>query len=471
MPTIRVQDIADIIIMSVLVYQLYIWFRNTKTLQVLIGIGLAVALYLVTKTLGLFMTSWILQEMGTVFFILIIVIFQKEIRQTLYRFSLLRNFFEPQPEPASIDLLELSSTLFSFGSSRTGALVVFQRSEAVEEYLLHGVPLDSLPGGPLLSSIFNPGAPLHDGAVVIRNGRVFAASCHLPLSARTDIPQHYGTRHRAALGLSEACDAVVAVVSEERGEVSLAVAGVLEPCASAERLAERLHLLLVRSSPEKERAKLADLVFRNLRPKIAVLALVVLCWVVLTARQGELVSVTAPVRFHGLSDRLVLVKSSPEEIDVTVKAFSRFVPSPKNMDINADIDLSSVREGSVSVPVRKEDLRLPLGASVSSIDPGTVRVVIDKKVRKSVKVEVPTTRHPRGRLRLAVSVSPEYVTVEGPEKSLARVTSVETEELDLSRISRSGTFQKSLLSSDPSVRIVGGDSVAVTVTATRSGGR
>src|SRR5512138_1587682 len=125
--------------MSFLVYQLYSWFRNTKAMQVVIGLGFLGVLYVVTKNLGLFMTSWILQELGTVLFVLLIVIFQSEIRQALYRFSLLRNLFDRQENSSQLDLMDIANTVFALAAGRTGAIIVFQRREPLEEYLLHGV--------------------------------------------------------------------------------------------------------------------------------------------------------------------------------------------------------------------------------------------------------------------------------------------------------------------------------------------
>src|SRR6185369_10185995 len=217
--------------MAFLVYQLYSWFKNTKALQVVLGILFLGVLYFITKNFGLFMTSWILQELGTVLLVLLIVVFQVEIRQALYRLSLLRKILDRQETGVRVDLMEFSSAVFALAQQRIGALVVFQREELLDDYILHGVPLESLVSGHLITSIFLPGSPLHDGAVLIRDGRVALASCHLPLSVSAEVPQHLGTRHRAGLGLSERSDAATVIVSEERGEVSLALEGELATIA------------------------------------------------------------------------------------------------------------------------------------------------------------------------------------------------------------------------------------------------
>ena len=381
-PHIRPQDVADILIMSFLVYQLYSWFKNSKALQVVLGLLFLGVIYVVTKNLGLFMTSWILQELGTVLLILLIVVFQAEIRQALYRLSLLRNFFGRQEIGVRVDLLEFSATVFALASQRIGALVVFQREELLDECILHGVPLDCLVSGQLITSIFLPTSPLHDGAVLIRDGRVTLASCHLPLSVSAEVPQHLGTRHRAGLGLSERTDAAVVIVSEERGDVSLSLAGKLEIIGSQAELHERLTSLLLPLSRDAQRVGLRSRLFSNLWPKLAVLVLVVACWLLITFRQGEILTVTAPIKFHNLPDTLTMTRSYPEEVDLQLKAYSNLVASPKNLDIVVDLDLSKAKEGGNSFQIRKEDIKLPPGVVVASIERSIVRVTAERKALK-----------------------------------------------------------------------------------------
>ena len=381
-PFFRPQDIVDILIMAFLVYQLYSWFKNTKALQVVLGLLFLGVIYFITKSLGLFMTSFILQELGTVLLVLLIVVFQAEIRQALYRLSLLRNFFNQQEATVRVDLLEFSSTIFSLASRRIGALVVFQREELLDECILHGVPLDSLASGQLLTSIFMPASPLHDGAVLIKGGRVALASCHLPLSVSAEVPQHLGTRHRAGLGLSERSDAAIVIVSEERGEVSLSLGCKLETIRSQAELHERLTSLLLPLSREAQVVGLKSRFFANFWPKLAILALVIVSWVLITFRQGTILTVTAPINFRNLPETLTLTRSYPEEVDLQLKAFSNLVASPKQLDIVVDIDLSKVREGASSMPIRKEDIKLPPGIVIDSIARSTVRVTAERKAPK-----------------------------------------------------------------------------------------
>jgi uncharacterized protein (TIGR00159 family) len=381
-PYFRPQDIADILIMAFLVYQLYSWFKNTKALQVVLGLLFLGVIYFITKNLGLFMTSWILQELGTVLLVLLIVVFQAEIRQALYRLSLLRNFFEHQESAQRVDILEFSSAIFALAARRIGALVVFQREELLDEWILHGVPLDSLVSGQLLTSIFLPVSPLHDGAVLIKDGRVALASCHLPLSVSAEVPQHLGTRHRAGLGLSERSDAAIVIVSEERGQVSLSLDGRLQTIGTQAELHERLTSLLVPLSREAQVVGLKSRLFANFWPKVAVLVLVMVSWLLITYKQGTILTVTAPIKFHNLPENLTLTRSNPEEVDLQLKAFSNLVASPKQLDVVVDIDLSKVKEGGNSMPIRKEDIKLPPGVVVASMERSTVRVTAERKTRK-----------------------------------------------------------------------------------------
>ena len=381
-PQFRPQDIADILIMSFLVYQLYSWFKNSKALQVVMGLLVLGVIYFVTKSFGLFMTSWILQELGTVLLVLLIVVFQAEIRQALYRLSLLRNLFGRQESVVRVDLLEFSAAVFALAADRIGALVVFQREELLDECILHGVPLDSLVSGQLITSIFLPTSPLHDGAVLIRDGRVALASCHLPLSVSADVPQHLGTRHRAGIGLSERTDAAIVVVSEERGEISLSLGGELQVMSSPAQLHERLTDLLLPLSREEQVVGIKSRLFANFWPKVAVFVLVAASWLLITFRQGEILTVTAPITFHNLPETLTLTRSYPDEVDLQLKTYSNLIASPKQLDIVVDLDLARVREGTSNVQIRKDEIKLPPGVVVVSMKRSTIRVTAERKASK-----------------------------------------------------------------------------------------
>jgi len=441
---IRIQDLADILIMTFLLYQLYSWFRKTRAMQVLVGLGVVTLIYFATRFLDLYMTSWILQELGTVLIILIIVVFQAEIRQALYRFSLLRNFFDPQEKSQHSHFQQIAETLFRLAEKRIGALLVFKRSESLTDLMLNGVRLDCEITPQILETIFAVNTPLHDGAALVKDGRIALASCHLPLSLNSDIPQHYGTRHRAALGLSERSDAIVVVVSEERGEVLLADAGEFLQQGSP---GELIIALEQRVTPvrEKTRLTLRQKLFANLLPKTALMLIVIAFWALITTRQGQITTVTAPVRLQGVSDELALVRSYPEEVEVQLKSFSSLTPAPAKLDISANIDLTGVREGQTSIRVKNSDFSLPSGMVVSSVTPSTIKVVTEKKARKNVPVKVLLKGVlPSGMRGYSVLSDPDSVEVEGPASQVVKIESVATEEIDARRLEKGKEYRKNL---------------------------
>jgi uncharacterized protein (TIGR00159 family) len=454
--------------MSLLVYQLYGWFKNTKAFQVVIGLVSLGVLYLITKNFGFFMTSWILQELGTALFVLIIVIFQAEIRQALYRFSPLRNLFGRQDTGQQLDLVELSNSVFSMAARKTGALIVFQRKEPIDEYLLHGILLDCVVSGQLIGSIFKEGTPLHDGAVIIRHGRVYQASAHLPLSVNSDIPQQYGTRHRAAIGLSERSDAAVVVVSEERGSVSLALSGELKKVDTPEQLAGLLNGLLYSPVQEAAKPSLWKRLYRNFWPKLITILLVFIIWLIITAREGEITNTFVPVTYRNLPEGFLLTKSSPDELEVQLKTFSGLIPAPKEGEVIAEIDLSQTKEGNNNILVKKEDIKLTPGVVVNRVKPPILKVTIEKKARKWLRVEAKVIGKLAGKQRLRrIKVEPSAVMVEGSESTLSRLEAIETEEINLSGVHQSETLEKRLIVPASQVRILSDGSIKVTLSLTR----
>jgi len=456
----RIQDVADILIMTILVYQLYFWFRKTRALQVVIGLGSLVLLYIITKNLGLFMTNWVLQELGTVIFIVIVVVFQGEIRQALYRFSMLRNFFERNDEPVTLDIDGIAATVFALAARRTGAIIVFERKERLDDYLLHGVALDCIVSSQLLASIFENGAPLHDGAVVIRNSRISEASSHLPLSLSSDLPQHLGTRHRAALGLTEKTDALVLVVSEERGEVSYASAGELAVINSRDDLIALLISSVVSTKIALPIVSMKERLVKNLLPKFVTFLLVLFCWFLINARQGGVQSVTAQVKFHGLPEKLALKDDLPSELDVQLKILSTIFIAAKKLEVVADIDLSKVHEGVNSITVEGESFQLPLGVSVIKVAPEVLKIYAEKKVYRDLPVRLKKTgRLPKGVRLKSVVIEPAKVKVFGPESSLAQLVQIDTESLDLGTVSSSQIVEIKLLAPLPQVKLSSDDSI------------
>jgi diadenylate cyclase len=222
--SMELKDLLDIGLMSAIFYRVLLVMRGTRAFQSLVGlIGLG-GVYLVAAWLDLFAIHWMLSKFFVYIVLAVIILFQQDIRRGLARAGG-RLFSGFSAETSSSANEVVVQTLFALASRRIGSLVVLERHGSLNHYVEAGHALNSGLSQELLQAIFHPTSPLHDGAVVIRNGRVAAAKVFLPLSRTSEIDGQYGTRHRAAIGLSEETDAVVLAVSEERGDVSLVVGG------------------------------------------------------------------------------------------------------------------------------------------------------------------------------------------------------------------------------------------------------
>jgi len=221
------KDLLDILSVSLFFYGILYFLRITKGFQIFKGLGLLAIFWLVAELLGLSTLSWVFEKLWTVGLFSLVVIFQPEIRKALSRLG--QKTGVPVIKPVGERVVDRVVRAFSFLSERQiGGLIVLERSQSVDGVVEGCVLIDSLVSVELLITIINPLSPLHDGAVVIRGDRVVYASCILPLSKSSKLPKKYGTRHRAALGISEETDALCVVVSEETGEISLAVDGKLQ---------------------------------------------------------------------------------------------------------------------------------------------------------------------------------------------------------------------------------------------------
>ncbi|MEW5766166.1 MAG: diadenylate cyclase CdaA [bacterium] len=237
----RLVDVFDILIVSYIFYQLFLLIRGTRAVQVIKGLTIFIVIFVVAKEANLHTITWLLTNFGTLGLVAIVILFQPELRRALANMGenrLFGAFFKTGEEPTQ----KLIKVIFALARQKIGALIVLARKADLKNYIETGVTLNAQFKPELLTTIFMPNTPLHDGAVIIAGDQIVAASCLLPLTQNPDLSITLGTRHRAAIGLTEETDALVIVVSEERGKVSLAVGGKISTDLSEEQLKEMLIL-------------------------------------------------------------------------------------------------------------------------------------------------------------------------------------------------------------------------------------
>ncbi|MCR5404773.1 MAG: diadenylate cyclase CdaA [Butyrivibrio sp.] len=248
MPTIRISDVLEICIIAFLVYHILVWAKNTRLWSLLKGVIVILVFILVCALLNMSTILWIVERVFSIAIIAIVVILQPELRKALEelgRKNFLSNVLalgDSKVEGRFSDktLNEITRACVEMAKVKTGALIVIERNHPLTEYERTGIDVDAIVTSQLLINIFEHNTPLHDGAVIIRGDRVTSATCYLPLSDNLGIGKELGTRHRAGIGVSEATDSFVIIVSEETGKISVAFEGELERSLDSERLRERL---------------------------------------------------------------------------------------------------------------------------------------------------------------------------------------------------------------------------------------
>ena len=265
-PAIRLNNVLEILIISVLIYYILIWIRDTRAWTLLKGILVICAFMLFAYVFQMDTILWLFQNLISVAIISIFVLFQPELRRALEqlgRKNILSSFFNLSGSGAADEQTvktvektksEIIKACMEMSKVRTGALIVIEQDVQLSEYERTGIFLDSLVSSQLLINIFEHNAPLHDGAVFIRNNRIVAATCYLPLSDNMLLSKELGTRHRAGVGISEVSDSITLIVSEETGMISVAHDGMLFRGLSQEELREQLSTLMKnQDAPKRSR--------------------------------------------------------------------------------------------------------------------------------------------------------------------------------------------------------------------------
>lgn len=238
-----IKDIIDILIVTYIMYQLILLVRGTRAVQLLKGILFLVVIWAVSTWFDLYTLKWLMNQMFTFGVVAIFIIFQPELRRALEQLGRGKLFGRSSADDEEINKLigEMIKALNYLSRRKIGALVVFERETGLNEYTESGIKTQAVVSSELLINIFIPNTPLHDGAVIIQNKQIASAACYLPLSENPFISKELGTRHRAAIGVSEVTDAVTVVVSEETGQISLAINGQVVRDIKEESLISKLY--------------------------------------------------------------------------------------------------------------------------------------------------------------------------------------------------------------------------------------
>lgn len=376
----RPADAADIAIIAVFLYSALVWFRETASRRIAMGVTAIMILYFVAVTFNLYLTSQVLHAGFAIVLIMLVVIFQDDLRRGFERLATMGawRFRQPAPPPSELDTLV--EVAFSLAEGKIGALMVVQGHDKLDRHIHGGIPLAAQISKPLLESIFDPHSAGHDGAVIIRGGTIDQFSAHLPISKNRSEIGHRGTRHAAALGISERCDALAIAVSEERGVVSIAQNGRIRAALSPADLKGCLEIFAADTFPVPKESWWKHYVVRHLPLKILALVLSVVAWVLFAYNPSTIErTFLVPIEYRNVPTGLVIGKNAPAETHVTLSGTE---PAFRLLDptgLTISVDLQGLNQGFHPVLIDERHLTKPANLEVESIENRSIQLELQPR--------------------------------------------------------------------------------------------
>lgn len=387
---ISIKDIIDIFIVAILLYLIFLGFKKTKSIFVLAGIIITGSLYLVANILGLRLLAALMQGFFAIILIAIVIIFQEEIKKLFEYVALFSLAPKSQkarlsfPFQSQLDIL--ADTLFFLAEKHIGAIIVLKGKDLLLRNIQRGINLNGQLSAPLLKSIFDTHSDGHDGAVIIEGDKILQFACHLPLSKDSGQLKNKGTRHAAALGLSEITDALCIAVSETSGEISVCQNGKLKLIKDKKTFYESLKKFHKSIGNTQEKQSKEKFFTRRLFPKLAIILLSVFLWWFFVNESIVIYkSFEVPIQHISLVDDLHIEGIFPQKVKVVLSAPRRnfYFVDQKDIEILAKIidveNLVKITEGFYELTLTASDITLPGSYTIVNIFPRNIRVNINQQ--------------------------------------------------------------------------------------------
>jgi len=373
----RIVDALDVLLVSVFLYGTLAWFQRAASRGVLLGLAFLALVYFLARGLDMYLTSLAFHTTFAILLFILVVVFQEDLRRLLERFSNFGTMEFAQAQRISLDIDDVVEAAFEMATTNTGALFVVRGQEPLHRHLSGGVPLDGRVSKPLLLSIFDSKTPGHDGAVVIERDRVTEFGTHLPISKNTAAISGRGTRHSAALGLSECSDAMTIVVSEERGDISVAEGGELDRAPTAADLKKRVEVFFQTTFPSASLPLWRRIFVEHVRLKFLSFALAMTAWFVLAYDPHTVQRTFAvPIQYLNLPAGFEIEESALSEVRVTLTGSERHFRFLEPGSLRISLDLAKARTGMQEFVLTERHIDLPSNVSVYRIDPQAIEVYL-----------------------------------------------------------------------------------------------
>jgi len=371
MSSIHWQSAVDFLVLAVALYLLLRWSRQARAFRFVVGILALRVGALLAHQLDLLITGWVLDAVTVIAILALLVVFQPELRRAFTRFDVLGRARRRERGSAAS---AVSEAAFTLARASCGALVVLTRRDPIGELTTPGIVLNAQVSSEILEAIFQKQSPVHDGAVIIDGDQIVRAGAVLPLTIRSQVPEHYGTRHRAGMGLAERSDAVVIVVSEERREVTLMWENQTRVMASIGALTAALESMTSRPSGRSTLSRRAPGA-QELKLQATAVGLAALLWSVTFLFPGRSVWVrTVPVEFTNVPPGLIVTGESTDTLQVWLRGNQFLFETVDLNTLAAHCDLRAAHEGVNAIPLGAATVETPFGIKVEAMTPRQIQV-------------------------------------------------------------------------------------------------
>jgi uncharacterized protein (TIGR00159 family) len=460
--SLRWQDVVDIGLCSYILFRFYVLFRGTYVFRVLIALTMLWFFQQIAAYLGLIVTSWVIQGIVAVAALIIVVVFRNEIRNVLQAKNIRSILwgFAAKAQIAPVDVI--ADSIFELARRYHGALIVIPGEEDVAEMIQGGIHWNGDISKEMILSVFFPDNPVHDGAAVIAGDRIMRVGAILPLSRREDLPSYLGTRHRAALGLTETSDAIVIVVSEERGQVSLAKATRLREISSRNKLVQKLEEHFGLASAEGSPVKKEKLAFTS--AALVSLLLITGFWFSISKGLESLVTLEVPIEYMNRDPNMEIVQASVNSARLNLSGSGTLIKSLRPDQVRIRMDLGKSTAGANSYSITANNISLPPGIVLKDVLPQNVVVEMDTTVRKELPIQVDWVgRLPENVLLAEAGIEPQKVEISGGKRILETISTIYTEKIALDRLKETGFIEAGLAIQPASLKIAPGSSERVVI--------
>ena len=451
---LRWQDIVDILLNSYILFRLYVLFRGTNVIRMILAIAMLWMLERLAVNMGLIVTSWAMQGIIAAAALIIIIVFRNEIASVLQTRDL-KSFLWGIPQRqvrTPVDIIVES--VYELARRKLGALIVLPLKKGLESVVQGGIPWQGRLSREMLVSIFWHGTPVHDGATIIQGDRITEVAAILPLSKRNDLPSHYGTRHRAAVGLAEQSDALVIVVSEERGQVTVFKD---DDATHIDDNIELTRILREHAGEAAEKGGLKRQTTELVAAGLICLFSITGIWFSFARGLETLFTLEVPVEFMNRDPQMEIFSASASSVKLQLSGSGTLIKSIRPDQVKVKLNLANAVAGSNQVAISRDSITLPPGIQLKQVDPQALSVNLDVPVQKVLPIQPDWS----GKLNESLIMEdarlvPDKIRVVGGSLMLRDIDTIYTEKIPLDGITAGGTTTVGLVLEPSSLKLEAG---------------